>query len=128
MPVLYEKITKKDPVTKGWSGEQKFKAVMEDGHFCLLRVSPERQLEKRQYQFSAMERWAALDIPMCRPLEFGVCKDGVYSLQSWIEGHDAEDVLHDCPFIHPLLEVSLHSCHAGRGYMESHDNRCSVRL
>ena len=97
MPVLYEKITKKDPVTKGWSGEQKFKAVMEDGQLCLLRISPERQLEKRQYQFSAMERWAALDIPMCRPLEFGVCKDGVYSLQSWIEGRDAEDVLPTLP-------------------------------
>ena len=33
---------------------------------------------------------AELGIPMCMPLEFGVCEEGVYSLQGWIEGEDAE--------------------------------------
>lgn len=30
-------------------------------------------------------------IPMCQPIEFGTCDEGVYSLQSWIDGVDAEE-------------------------------------
>ncbi len=30
---------------------------------------------------------------MCKPLEFGTCEDGVYSIQSWIDGEDAEEVI-----------------------------------
>ena len=37
-----------------------------------------------------MERVSALGIPMCQPVEFGICEEGVYSLKSWIEGKDAE--------------------------------------
>ena len=30
---------------------------------------------------------------MCQPIEFGTCEEGVYSLQSWIDGKDAEEVI-----------------------------------
>ena len=36
---------------------------------------------------------AALGISMCNPIEFGVCDEGVYSIQSWIDGRDLETVL-----------------------------------
>ena len=36
---------------------------------------------------------AALGVPMCQPLEYGVCEEGEYTLQSWINGVDAEDVI-----------------------------------
>ena len=36
---------------------------------------------------------AFLDIPMCRPVEMGRCEEGVYILQTWIDGKDAEDVV-----------------------------------
>ena len=39
---------------------------------------------------------ASLGIPMSRPIEFGICKDGVYSIQSWIDGEDAEQVILGC--------------------------------
>lgn len=42
-----------------------------------------------------MRRVAALQIPMCRPIKFGVCRKGVYSMQSWIDGADLEDILPD---------------------------------
>lgn len=32
-----------------------------------------------------------LGIPMCQSIEFGTCDEGVYSLQSWIDGKDAEE-------------------------------------
>jgi aminoglycoside phosphotransferase (APT) family kinase protein len=30
---------------------------------------------------------------MCQPLEFGICDEGVYSIQSWISGEDAEQAI-----------------------------------
>lgn len=30
---------------------------------------------------------------MCQPIEFGVCDEGVYSVQSWGDGDDAEEVI-----------------------------------
>ena len=36
---------------------------------------------------------AALGIPMCLPIEFGICEGGVYAIQSWIDGTDAEDAM-----------------------------------
>ncbi len=44
-----------------------------------------------------MQQLAVLDIPMCLPIEFGVCDDGVYTIQTWIDGKDAEDVLPEMP-------------------------------
>ena len=36
---------------------------------------------------------AAPDVPMCKPLEFGTSEEGVYSIQTWIDGVDAEEIL-----------------------------------
>jgi serine/threonine-protein kinase len=44
-----------------------------------------------------LEKVAALDIPMCVPVEFGTCDDGVYNIQSWINGEDLETVLPTLP-------------------------------
>ena len=44
-----------------------------------------------------MGQVANLGVPMCKPIEFGVCDDGVYSIQSWIYGMDAEDVMSSMP-------------------------------
>ena len=40
-----------------------------------------------------MQQVDALGIPMCRPIEFGTCEEGVYMLQGWIDGQDAEAAL-----------------------------------
>ncbi|MDE6766812.1 MAG: phosphotransferase, partial [Eubacterium sp.] len=34
-------------------------------------------------------------IPMCKPLKIGICKEGVYVLQTWIDGVDAEEYIHN---------------------------------
>ena len=33
-----------------------------------------------------MKKVALQNVPMCLPIEFGICDEGVYSIQSWIEG------------------------------------------
>lgn len=40
--------------------------------------------------FRLQQEVAALDVPMCKPVEFGSCEDGVYMIQTWINGRDAE--------------------------------------
>ena len=86
----------KEPINKGWSSDQKFCVADENGTRYLLRVSDIALHDKKQAEYHMMERVAALGVPMCRPVAFGVCADGVYSIQSWIDGEDAEAVIPGC--------------------------------
>ena len=81
------------PIAAGWSADRKFCVTDTDGTKYLLRISsPEKEAYKR-LEFQMMESVAALGIPMSRPVEFGVCEEGVYSLQSWIDGMDLSEAL-----------------------------------
>ncbi len=87
----------KSPINKGWSGDRKFCVTDEQGHKFLLRISPMEQYARKKRQFALMQQVAALEIPMCAPMEFGICEEGVYSIQSWIDGTDAEEALKTMP-------------------------------
>jgi len=80
-------------IEKGWSEDKKYRVTTPEGEKYLLRVSPIKRREARKSLFHMMEKVAALGIPMCLPVEFGDCADGVYILLSWIDGEDLEDVL-----------------------------------
>ncbi len=83
----------KDPINKGWSNDKKYCVTDKNGTKYLLRISDEKEYEKKRAEFEMMKRVAALGVPMCQPIEFGMCDSGVYSLQSWIDGADAEEVI-----------------------------------
>ena len=87
---LYEELVRKTLIDKGWSGDQKYCAVTADGAKYLLRIAPMERLERKKREFKKMGEVAALGIPMCLPIEFGICEGGVYAIQSWIDGTDAE--------------------------------------
>ena len=38
-----------------------------------------------------MRQVAALGVPMCKPITFGTSDEGVFSIQTWIDGVDAEE-------------------------------------
>ena len=38
--MLFERIVAKEPIDKGWSGDQKSRAVLDDGTSVLLRIAP----------------------------------------------------------------------------------------
>lgn len=84
-------------VNKGWSGDKKYRVTDENGKYMMLRISPLEQYERKTREFENMKRVAALGISMCEPIELGTCELGVYSLQSWIEGEDAEVALEKLP-------------------------------
>jgi aminoglycoside phosphotransferase (APT) family kinase protein len=91
--MLLEEIVSKTPIEKGWSGDQKYCAVTADGRKYLLRISSVDRLERKRREFEKMQEVAQLGIPMCLPLEFGTCEEGVYAIQSWIDGADAEEAV-----------------------------------
>ena len=90
--MLYESITKRQPIEKGWSGDRKYQVTI-GGRSYLLRISPEEKKARCRRQFHQMEKAAALGIPMCLPIEFGDCEEGTYVLHSWIDGTDLEGQL-----------------------------------
>ena len=90
---IYNKIAKRIPIDKGWSGDQKFRVTGNDGQTYLLRIAPMEKFDRKRREFDKMHEVAQLGIPMCLALEFGTCEEGVYSIQSWIDGEDAEAVM-----------------------------------
>ncbi len=80
----------KEYIDKGWSSDKKYCAVDENGTRYLLRVSNIAQYDEKQSEYNMMKWVSSFGIPMCQPIEFGICEDGVYSIQSWIDGEDAE--------------------------------------
>jgi len=83
---IFDSIVHKEPINRGWSEDKKYCVTIADGTKYLLRITPISRYETRKALFAMLEQIAALDIPMCVPIEFGTCEDGVYSIQSWIDG------------------------------------------
>ena len=81
------------PITKGWSSDRKYCVTDELGTKYLLRISDSALHDKKLAEFNMMKQVASLGVPMCQPIEFGTCEEGVYSIQSWIDGEDAEQVM-----------------------------------
>lgn len=88
--MLFERILHKTPIDKGWSGDKKYRVTTDDGGKYLLRVSPPEKHDRRKQAFARMQQAASLGIPMARPVEFGVCDDGVYTIEQYVAGVDAE--------------------------------------
>ncbi|MGI5897353.1 MAG: aminoglycoside phosphotransferase family protein [Oscillospiraceae bacterium] len=91
--MLYETLTSKIPITKGWSCDEKFCVTTAEGNKYLLRITPHEKSAMRKALFEILQDVAKLGIPMCKPVEFGRCNDGVYTLHTWIDGQDAEAVI-----------------------------------
>ena len=83
----------KEPINKGWSCDKKYCITTAEGKKYLLRITPREKSASRADMFRMQQAVAALGIPMCKPIEFGDCEEGVYSIQSWIDGADAEEVI-----------------------------------
>ena len=90
---VFQNIITRTPIDKGWSGDQKYCAITADGQKYLLRISTIDRLERKRREYEKMSEVAQLGIPMCMPVEFGTCDDGAYSIQSWIDGVDAEETI-----------------------------------
>ena len=88
---IFERIVSREFIDKGWSGDKKYRAVCENGDVYLLRISPIEKLEMRKALWAVLQDVQKLDISMSRSLEMGECDEGVYMVQQWVDGVDAEE-------------------------------------
>ncbi len=95
--MLYNELVLRQAIDKGWSGDRKYRAVDGGGKEYLLRIAGKAMLERKQSEYEYMKKAAALDIAMCMPLETGECEEGVYSIHSWVQGTDAEEIIPSLP-------------------------------
>ena len=95
--MIYPTIIHRTPIEKGWSGDKKYCVITTEGEKYLLRTSAVDRAHRRKAEFDRMGQVAALGIPMCLPVEFGVLENEVYALHSWIQGEDAEEVIPKLP-------------------------------
>ncbi len=91
--MLFDSIIHRQPVEKGWSGDKKYVITTSDGGKYFLRISPAEKGERRRREFEKMTSVYALGISMAKPLEFGICDEGVYTVESFIDGTDAEEYI-----------------------------------
>ena len=85
------------PITAGWSGDSKYCAAGSDGKRYFLRVAPHEKAERAKKSFELQKKMYSLGVPMCEPLECGECGEGFYTLQSWVDGVNAEDAVPPMP-------------------------------
>lgn len=97
-------------IDKGWSGDKKYMAVTKNGEKYLLRVSGKETYPVKKAEFEMMKRLKPMNLPMCLPVEFGESEEGVYSVQTWIEGRDAEEAV---PFLPKETQYRL-GCESGK--------------
>ena len=61
-----------------------------DGTRFVLDIDDVSEYEQRRKVFDNMNLAAAQGVPMCRPVDLGVCNDGksIYQMMTWCEGND----------------------------------------
>lgn len=95
--MIYDAIILRQPIEKGWSGDQKYCVTTADGSRYLLRITSPERAHRFYLGYLRMQEAAALGIPMCLPVEFGSCLEGTYAIHSWVEGVDAEGYIPTLP-------------------------------
>ncbi len=100
----------KEPIDKGWSGDKKYCVTVADGTKYLLRIIPEEKGIDQKEMFRLQQEVAASGVPMCRPVEIGRCREGVYLLQTWVNGKNANEVV---PYLADSAQYAL-GLEAGR--------------
>lgn len=100
----------REKVLKGWSGDDKFCATTEEGTKYLLRVTSKNKCSNREEMFRLQQQVAFLGVSISKPVEFGFCDEHVYSIETWVDGQDAEDVI---PYLNDADQYS-HGLDAGK--------------
>lgn len=102
--MIYDEIITREPINKGWSCDKKYCVIVADGTKYLLRITPFNKSQSSKALFNILQEVVTLDIYMCKPVEFGECEEGIYTLYTWIDGQDANDII---PLLSKLEQYAL---------------------
>lgn len=90
---VFSNIVKREKITEGFSLDTKYCIKDKDDIKYLLRVSSFDKYLVKLNEFNYMNELVKQGVSMCKPIEFGICDEGVYSIWSWIDGVDARDFI-----------------------------------
>lgn len=84
-----------EPITKGLSGDEKYRVETLDDRRMLLRLADPKEYDRKKTEYEMMKRAYEHGVRTSRPYAFGLCDGGrkVYALTEWLEGEDAESAL-----------------------------------
>ncbi|HFH9947321.1 TPA: aminoglycoside phosphotransferase family protein [Streptococcus suis] len=91
------RIVSRQPLTKGWSTDQKYKVQLEDGRLGLLRIAERPAYEAKRLEFQLVANLFGLGLPVAEPLSFWADDLSVYTLYEWVEGQDMNEVASNLP-------------------------------
>lgn len=77
-------------LNEGWSRDEKYHVSDYLGNEYLLRLSNNDLYNKKKWQYEMLKKIDQLSINTPKPMEFGIYKDKVYILLSYIKGEKAE--------------------------------------
>lgn len=86
------RIVSRQPLTKGWSTDQKYKVQLEDGRFGLLRIAERPAYEAKRLEFQLVENLFGLGLPVAEPIALWADDLSVYTFYEWVEGQDMNEV------------------------------------
>ncbi|HEL1546264.1 TPA: phosphotransferase [Streptococcus suis] len=86
------RIVSRQPLTKGWSSDRKYKVQLEDGRLGLLRIAERPVYEAKRSEFQLVENLFGLSLPVAEPIAFWTDDLSVYTLYEWVEGQDMNEV------------------------------------
>ncbi|HEM5183662.1 TPA: phosphotransferase [Streptococcus suis] len=86
------RMVSRQPLTKGWSTDQKYKVQLEDGRLGLLRIAERPAYEAKRLEFQLVENLFGLGLPVAEPIAFWMDDLSVYTLYEWVEGQDMNEV------------------------------------
>ncbi|MHC3756727.1 aminoglycoside phosphotransferase family protein [Streptococcus suis] len=89
------RIVSRQPLTKGWSTDRKYKVQLEDGRLGLLRIAERPAYEAKRLEFQLVEKLFGLGLPVAEPLSCWADEESVYTLYEWVEGQDMKEVASD---------------------------------
>lgn len=79
------------PVSKGMSGDEKYRVQLPDGRECLMRLSDRERAVRKEAEFRMMERAYREGVPVPEPYALCEYEGKICQLTGWLEGCDLEE-------------------------------------
>ncbi len=82
-------------ITRGYSDDQKYHIITNDGTNLLLRISDINLYDKKLKEFEFIKQLNKLDFEMSKAIEIGKCNNNknVYIILSWVEGESLDKIV-----------------------------------
>jgi len=74
------------PINHGWSVAKKFKVHDANGQIFFVKIIPNESASQIRGHFKLQKRLYNAGIPIPQPLDVGICNEGYYIINNWVEG------------------------------------------